>query len=67
LWFSFKLFGTSEDNKIAAVVADWAKSKKYEESEKSRLKENVVSAGVPYPPFGFGPAFPNQVPYTISI
>lgn len=63
-----KLFGKQEDKKIAAVVADWAKSKKYEESEKStsrymKQKENVASSGSPYPTFGFGPVYPNQVPY----
>lgn len=61
-----KLFGTQED-KIAAVVADSAKSKKYEESEKStsrymKQKENVASSGSPYPTFGFGPVYQNQVP-----
>lgn len=62
-----KLFGTQEDKKIAAVVADWAKSKKYEESEKStrymKQKVNVASSGSPYPTFGFGPVYENQVPY----
>lgn len=60
-----KLFGTQEDKKIAAVVADWAKSKKYEESGKSKLKqkENVASLGSPYPTFGFGPGYSQQTPF----
>lgn len=37
-----KLFGSAEDKRLANVVADWIKGKKYEGSPKKALKEEPV-------------------------
>ena len=63
-----KLFGSQEDKKIAAAVSDWAKAKKYEETEKNKgqVKENIPSSSnfsnANMPNYGFGPVFPPHVP-----
>ena len=54
-----KLFGSQEDKKISSLVADWAKSKKYDDVEKVKSDKKDVSQS-PEPVLGFpGYGFPN--------
>ncbi|CAC5388722.1 unnamed protein product [Mytilus coruscus] len=54
-----KLFGSQEDKHISSLVADWAKSKKYDEVEHTCSKSDKKGAPPPqkycigYPGFGF--------------
>jgi hypothetical protein len=59
-----KLFGSQEDKKIASIIADWAKAKKYEEGEKGKgkQKENFGVPMGPYPQFAFPAPYNVQMP-----
>lgn len=71
-----KLLGSSEDKKISATIAEWAKNKKYDSKVVEKEKEPKVSQNVniipdqqnmpflypPYPsPMSFGSAYPGAV------
>lgn len=49
-----KLFGSTEDKKVASVVAEWSKQKKYE-SEKKPTESSNGNVNQFYAPHGYGP------------